>query len=239
MSGLLAPKVFWTEVTVVEVPGGYTPRLDGRAIKTPLKADFALPTLALAEAAAEEWRAQDDRVKPETMPITRAANSAIDKVSAQKPDVVDVLAAYGDSDLTCYRADYPAALAARQAAAWDPLLDWAADTFGARLKPVVGVMPEPQSADALARLRGPLDAMTAFELTALHDLIALSGSLVIGLAADAKAWPAEALWDASRIDETWQIEQWGEDEEATAAVARKERDFLQAARLLDLCRANP
>lgn len=231
-----APKRFWTEATVEPCAAGFTVRLDGRAVKTPAKAAFEMPSQALAEAAAEEWRDQKDMVDPKTMPVTRAVNAAIDKVTPQFDEVVALLAEFGDSDVTCYRAALPEGLVARQAAIWDPLLDWAAEAYQARLVPVEGVMHAAQDARALARLAAPLKQMTAFELTAMHDLVSLSGSLVIGLAAFDGARPLETLWEASRVDEEWQIAQWGVDDEA-AEVAQAKRDaFLQAGRFLDFLR---
>lgn len=231
-----APKRFWTDATVEPRGRGFTVRLDGRAVKTPAKAAFEMPSRALAEAAAEEWRAQQDVVDPKTMPVTRAVNAAIDKVTPQFGEVVALLAEYGDSDLTCYRAAAPAGLVARQAEIWDPLLDWAAQTYQARLIPVEGVMYASQDARALANLAAPLGKMTPFELTAMHDLVSLSGSLVIGLAGFDGARPLDALWQASRVDEDWQIAQWGADEEAAEVAQAKRAAFMQAGQFLDSLR---
>lgn len=222
------PKKFWTEVAVGAVDGGYEVTLDGRRVRTPAKAHLVVPTAALAQAIAAEWDAQGDQIDPETMPYTRSANAAIDKVTHQFAEVADMLAEYGDSDLLCYRADHPAELAARQAAIWDPLLDWAAGTLGAQLAPREGVMHAPQEAGALARLREQTHAFTPFELTAFHDLVAISGSLVIGFAAAHRFQSVDSLWNASRLDESWQIEQWGEDEEAAASEMVKKQSFSHA-----------
>ncbi|KMW58036.1 Chaperone required for the assembly of the mitochondrial F1-ATPase [Candidatus Rhodobacter oscarellae] len=235
-----AAKRFWDTARAVESEGGYAVHLDARPVKTPAKAGLILPTRGLAEAIAAEWDAQNGQVDPKVMPLTRAANAAIDKVSVQFAEVVALLAAYGDSDLTCYRAADPAPLAERQAAAWDPLIDWADQAHGGRLIPVQGVIHQPQNPAALEALAAPLWAMSAFEVTALHDLISLSGSLIIGLAASAEHQPVAALWAASRIDEEWQIEQWGADDEATLEADKKARAFADAARFLALTRGkNP
>jgi len=198
-----AAKRFWKDATVEEVTGGFTVRLDGRGVKTPAKAELVVPTQAMAQASADEWQAQDETIDPGTMPVTRSVNAAIDKVAVQFTEVADMLAAYGDSDLTCYRAASPAGLVARQNEAWDPLLDWAGETFQARLIPV-------------------------------HDLISLSGSLIIGLAARAAFLSPDILWERSRLDEIWQIEQWGADEEAEEMAAVKRQSFLDAHRFLTL-----
>jgi chaperone required for assembly of F1-ATPase len=229
-----APRRFWTDAEAGPCDGGFTVRLDGRPLRTPAKAAMVLPTSALAEAVAGEWRAQDREVRPLTMPCTRAANVAIDRVAPQFAEVAAGIAAYGGSDLLCYRAEVPQALAARQAAAWDPLLAWAAGTLAAPLAVHAGVVPRPQPADSLARLAAGVTALDPFRLTALADLVALSGSLVIGLAVLRRHVAPEAAWQASRIDEDWQVEHWGDDAESAAADQRRHGDFLQAARLLAL-----
>ena len=225
---------FWKDVTVEPHASGFGVRLDDRPVKTPGKADLAVPSRALADEIAAEWAAQDEVIAPLTMPFTRAANSAIEKVTPQRFEVAEMLAAYGDSDLTCYRADSPEGLVLRQSEAWDPLLDWAADTFGARLIPVEGGMHQPQPAAALSALSAEVHRMDPFELTGFHDLVSLSGSLVIGLAATRNLLPVEDLWERSRIDETWQAEQWGVDDEAAELAEAKRTDFLRAHRFFHL-----
>lgn len=234
MSGWKA-KRFWKEATVEEVEGGWTVRLDARPVKTPAKAPLVLPTRALAEAVADEWEAQQGEVRPDTMPFTRAANSAIDKVAPQRAEVVAIIAAYGDSDLLCYRATGPQELCDRQARAWDPLLDWASDALGARLVATAGVMHIAQDQAALDRLTARVAAMTPFQVAAFHDLVALSGSLVLALAVVDGRIDPQSAWELSRLDETWQIEQWGEDEEAAAAAEVRRAAFHQAARFFGLC----
>lgn len=230
-------KRFWTATDTAEAAGGYTVHLDGRPVRTPSKAPLILPTRALADAIAEEWDAQDGKIVPASMPVTRAANAAIDKVAHQHADVARMLADYGDTDLLCYRADSPAELAARQADAWDPLLDWAESALSARLRPFTGVMPHPQDPDSLARLHREVETLDFWALTAFHDLVGLSGSLIIGFAAIRDVHPARTLWQVSRIDETWQQEQWGSDEDAEKVARRKENDFINAKRFFDLSRA--
>ena len=225
-----ALKRFWTDVAVDAADNGFVITLDRRPIRTPGRRAFALPTPALAEAAAEEWRAQDATVRPETMPVTRLANSAIDTVRDHHAAVAAQVAAYGETDLLCHRAERPAELVRRQTQGWDPMLGWAAETFGARLRPTVGIMPTAQAPDALARLADAVDRTTEFELAALHELVTLSGSLVLGLAAAHGARSDAELWALSRIDEIWQIEQWGEDAEAAADAETRRTAFLLAGR---------
>lgn len=228
-------KRFWTVAEAVGREGGFTVLLDGRAVKTPAKADFLLPTLALAQAAAAEWDAQGGALDPRTMPVTRGCNAAIDKVVPQFGEVAGMLASYGETDLICYRAEGPASLVQRQAAAWDPLLALAAG-WGAPLVVTSGVMHVSQPEESLSVLRHRVSALTPFEIAGFHDLVAMSGSLIIGLAAlDNWAEPAE-LWRLSRIDEDAQAEQWGVDEEAAEVAALKKQAFEDAARFIALCR---
>lgn len=230
-------KRFWKNEQVEAVEGGYSVTLDGRAVKTPAKAGLVVPTRALAEAIAAEWAAQDGEVNPVAMPFTRMANAAIDKVSAQQSEVAGLLADYADSDLLCYRAEGPEALVARQKAAWDPYLEWAADTLEARLMPVAGVMHAPQDAAALQKLSERTHAMSNFELAAFHDLVSLTGSIVMGFAATHAFASPEHIWEASRLDEIWQIEQWGADEDAHDVAERKKADFLHAKAFWDALHA--
>ena len=172
------------------------------------------------------------------MPVTRGANAAIDKVATQRAEVVALLAAYGDSDLLCYRAAGPAELIAEQVKYWDPLLDWADEKLGVRLRSGEGVMHVAQDPDGLARLTGELDSLTPFELAAAHDLISLSGSLIIGLAVMRGHLSAAEGWAVSRVDEEWQISQWGEDEEARVQDTIKSQAFKNAARFYEMCQNN-
>ena len=237
MIGGWKAKRFWTDVSVTEGAGGFAVMLDTRRVLTPGKQPLIVPTRPMAEAVAAEWAAQDGEIKPLTMPFTRAANSAIERVRPQKAEVAAMLAAYAETDLTCHRAATPAELAARQAQAWDPLLDWAARVHGAPLTPTVGVLPVAQPEDSLAALSAHVAALDEFRLTALHDLVTLSGSLLIGLATAARHLDPDRAWTLSRIDEDWQIEQWGRDEEADAAAQIKQAQFLRAVAFWDLSTA--
>lgn len=227
-------KRFWKQASVGEADTGFTIMLDGKPVHTPGKRALIVPTRALADAIAVEWDAQVEVINPETMPLTRAANSAIEKVAPQRQPVREMLAEYGDTDLVCYRSEGPVELTLRQAAAWDPVLDWAAERFGARLFTITGVMYDAQSQETLEKLARPLKDADDFRLTGMHDLITISGSLVLGLAVSERHIPAKDAWELARVDEIWQQEQWGADEEAVAASARKRDDFLRAERLLDL-----
>lgn len=222
-------KRFWKAAAVTEGADGFGVALDGRAVKTPAKRALIVPRRALAEAIAEEWDAQEEHIDPLSMPYTRSANAAIDKVADQKEEVASIVAAYGDSDLLSYRAGHPEGLIQRQAEVWDPYLDWADAVLGVRLQPRVGVMHAAQDPGALARLDAEVRALDPFALTAFHDLVALSGSLILAFAVARGHADPKVAWAASRLDEDWQIEQWGADEEATEAAAVKYQAFIHAA----------
>jgi chaperone required for assembly of F1-ATPase len=230
-----AAKRFWTATSVVPEAHGYAIRLDTRAVKTPAKQPLIVPTHAMAMAIADEWQAQQGRVNPESMPVTRSANSAIDKVAAQFDAVVDLTAAYGASDLLCYRATGPVELVALQAQAWDPLLAWAKAAYDVDLRVTVGVMPIDQPTQTTARLRAEVARMTPFQLTAFHDIVALTGSLVLALAVTAGKLTVNAAWTRSRVDEDWQISLWGEDEDAAALAAFRHAALQHAGRFYALC----
>jgi chaperone required for assembly of F1-ATPase len=230
-----AKKRFWAQATVAQAAGGWQVLLDGRAVKTPAKAPLMLPNAALAQAIAAEWQAQGGDIAPATMPFTKMANTAIDGTAPRHAAVVDSLAAWGGSDLLCYRAERPALLAARQAAEWDPWLDWAADALGARLRVTRGVMPVPQPPQALAALRAAVAGHDPFRLTALHDLVTIPGSLVLGLAVARGALTPDRAFDLSRIDDDWQADQWGADEEAAESAARRRAAMAAAGRFCALC----
>lgn len=236
MSSEWKPKRFWKQADIAQVKAGWQVLLDGRPVRTPAKAQLAMPTRALARAVAEEWDAQETEVDPNAMPLTRAVNAAVDKVVPQHHDVAAMLAAYGATDLLCYRATEPAALHDRQRAAWDPLLDWAAEHCGGRLHTGQGIVPIAQPEAATAALGAPLFEADAFRLTALHDLVTVSGSLVLALAVDAGRIDADEAHRLSRIDEDWQIEQWGDDDEALKASESKRAQLRVAELLLSLLR---
>lgn len=229
------PKRFWKSAEVTEVAGGYGVALDGRVVKTPSKADLVVPTRAMAQAIAQEWDAQVEKIDPMTMPFTRTANSAIDKVAHQKADVVAMLSEYGGTDLLCYRALGQDALLDRQAAAWDPLLTWAAKEFDAPLNVTQGVIPVEQPETSVARLHAAVTELDSFQIAALHDLVAISGSLILALAVVRGHIHAAQAWTAARIDEEFQIEAWGADEEAAELAETKREAFLHAHRFWKVC----
>ncbi len=215
---------------------GFRVVLDGRPIKTPAKADMVLPSLTLAEALAAEWQAQGAEVEVRSLALTGLVWTAIDRVGPGRARVVEEVAAYAAHDLVCYRAEAPAALAARQQAVWQPLLDWAALSFDARLAVTAGVVPIAQPTEALAALRAAVAAKNDLELTALGAAVTAAGSLVIALALGAGRIDAAAAFEAAQLDESYQIERWGEDPEAARRREAIRADLEAAARLMALLR---
>ena len=235
MSGWQARR-FWQAAAPRPGADGWEVVLDDRPLHTPGKQPLILPTEALAGALAAEWDAQGDIVDPHIMPLTRAANSALEKVAPNFDSVAAMLAEYGGTDLLSYRAAAPADLVRRQAEGWDPLLDWAAADLGARLLLAEGVMPVAQEPQAMARLHDLLLGLDIFGLTALHDLVVLPGSLILGLAVIRGRITGAEAFALSRIDEDFQAEQWGRDDEANDAAENRRRAILSSERFWHLSR---
>ena len=226
-------KRFWTDVTITADLGLM---LDGKPVRTPGRVPLILATPALAEAVADEWRAVDGDIDPRAMPLTGLANAAIDRIAPDPPGFARGLAAYAESDLLCYRADSPAELVARQAAAWDPLLDWARAAYDVDFVVTTGIMHQAQPPETLTRLQGAIASRDPFELAALSPVVTISGSLIGALALVERAADAEAVWLAAELDAEWQAEQWGEDDLAIPARQARRRDYDAGVRLLDLLR---
>ena len=221
-------KRFYTHVSVVEDEGGYRIQLDGRPVRTPARAALSVPSVAMAAAIAAEWRGQGDQLDPASMPITGMANAAIDHVAGNRAEFAASVARYAQSDLLCYRADGPDTLVARQAAAWDPLLDWARRRYDVDFVVTQGIIPVAQADETLARLAAEVEVLGPFRLAGLSTLVTLSGSLVCGLAGVEGGHDIDAIWHAAEIDEAWQVEQWGEDAEASDRAARRAAEFSMA-----------
>jgi chaperone required for assembly of F1-ATPase len=213
--------------------------LDGKPVRTPAKNELQLPTRALAEAVAEEWEAQGERIDPATMPLTRLVNTIIDGVIARQAEVRAEIVKYASCDLLCYRARGPEELIRRQADTWDPVLEWMGDTYGAGLSVVEGIMPAPQPTAATAAVARAIDAHDPFALASIHMMTALMGSAVLALAHAHGQLSAAEAWSAAHVDEDWQISQWGEDGEAKARRERRWSEMQAASRLLALVSRPP
>ncbi|MGF7161472.1 chaperone required for assembly of F1-ATPase [Rhodoligotrophos appendicifer] len=230
------PKRFYKQVSISDSGAGLAIELDGRPVRTPLKHLLSLPNSAMAKEVAAEWEAQAQEIDPAAMPLTRLANTAIDRVAPDLGRIVDEILAYAASDLLCYRAEDPDPLRARQCMIWDPVLDWAAASLGASLVRTTGVMPREQPAEALAALRRHLETYDAFELTALHNMTTLSGSAIIAMAIAEGHLLPQPGWEAAHVDEDWQAEQWGYDAAAARRRAFRWAEFFSAVHLLSLAR---
>jgi len=224
-------KRYWKEVSVVKQDDGFAILLDTRPLKTPKKAPFLLPNESLALGVAAEWAAVSGKINPSVMHLTRCANATIDHVSKNAAAVADFLAEYGGTDLLCYRAEAPEKLVERQTAGWDPLLLWVKENHDVNLRVTVGIRHIAQPAKALEKMRALLGQFDPWRLTAMHDLVTICGSLVLALAITKGKISAQEAWNLSRIDENWQAEQWGEDDEAASAAARKCADLHKATDL--------
>jgi chaperone required for assembly of F1-ATPase len=229
-------KRFWKEVTVDASPAGYTILLDGRAVKTPMKAVLILPCVIMVDAVKAEWDAVGDDINPAAMPMTGFANGAIDRVAADRQGFINGIAAYGETDLMCYRAEKPEELISRQAAAWDPWLQWAQARYSVTFNIVAGIMHRPQPDASLAKLKDAVAAMSNWKLAAASRLVPISGSLIALLALTEGSVDAETLWPDLIVDELWQEEKWGADEYALKNRCDREADFKDAARFLMICR---
>jgi chaperone required for assembly of F1-ATPase len=230
------PKRFYERVETEDEAGGASLRLDGKPVRTPGKAAFIVPTKALAEAVADEWRGQGERIDPTTMPLTRLANSVIDGVKGHEDAVRDDILGYGRSDLVCYRAEGPQKLVALQTKHWDPVVAWAKKELQAPMQLAEGVMHVAQDEASLDAITARLAAFDAWGLAALHVMTGLTGSALLALAVALGRLTPDEAWAAAHVDEDWQISQWGEDDEAKARRESRHRDFAAAARLLTLLR---
>lgn len=229
------PKRFYKQVDVGECDAGFDIRLDGRIVKTPQKRAFAVPSRGMADAIAAEWEAQETHIDPSSMIITRLANTAVDRVRGDEARIVAELVDFAASDLVCYRAGTPDPLVARQAMHWDPVLDWIRQTQGVQFICVEGIVHHAQPDTALAAVSKALAAEDEFRLTAVHNMTTLTGSVLIAMMAAAGRLSGEDAWAAAHVDEDWQIEQWGSDEEAEARRAQRQRDFDTTVHFLQMC----
>jgi chaperone required for assembly of F1-ATPase len=227
-------KRFDKKAAAREAEGGHDIALDDRPVRTPAKNALVVPTPALAQAIADEWNAQGEKVEPRSMPLTGLANAAIDRVGPDHEGFVRGLTVYGETDLLCYRADGPDGLVARQAAHWDPLLAWARARYEADFAVALGIVHKAQPDETVERLRAAVEARDGFALAALSPLVTISGSLIIALALAEGAVDLEGAWSAATVDETWQAEHWGEDTEEAKRLAARRIDFDAAYRFLTL-----
>ena len=227
-------KRFYDTVTLVDHEAGFFLELDGREVKTPEKRQNLSPTKAMAEAICQEWSEQGDKVDPNSMPIAKLQNTAIDRVETRRNDLIDELVKYAGTDMLCYRADSPDDLVKRQADLWQPLQDWVLQTHKVALKVTTGILHVAQDAEQLARLEIFLQGMDSFRLAAFYNITTLCGSVSVALNVLGGNLSAEQAWEAAELDENYQIEQWGIDDEAKIRQDNMKAELKAAVRFLSL-----
>jgi chaperone required for assembly of F1-ATPase len=227
---------FYKDVSVAANEHGHGIFLDGRPIRTPMGTAFAVPSKPLADAIAEEWRAQGEKIRPETMLLTKLVNTAIDRVTGNRVLAIGQVLAFAKSDLLCYRAEAPAELIRRQKAAWDPLLEWLRQSHGAALTTGSGMAYVEQPEPALRALERAIEAHNDFVVAGLHTAAALTGSIVLALAMAEGRLTGEEAFDLSHIDETFQAEKWGRDSEAERRAKGIASELIDISRLFSFLR---
>ena len=230
------PKRFYKSVSVTETLGI---ALDGKTVKTPLKASLALPNRALAEAVAAEWEAQKEFINPHSMPLTKLANTAIDRAAAEKSKILVEILEFAGSDMVCYRADSPESLVLHQATHWDPVIAWARSKLQASFVTVNTMTHKRQSTHALHALKSHITGLDPFSFVAVQNLTTLTGSALLAMMAAMGAISAAAAWAAANVDEDWQIETWGEDAEAMARRAGRFIEFSACVSFVKLAQKSP
>ena len=208
--------------------------LDSKPLRTPLKRTLELPSRDLADAIAAEWQAQEETVDPSTMPLTKLANTAIDRVAIDPSSFIEEIVRFAGSDLVSYRTGAPQALHARQAEAWDPVLTWIERKLDAKFEAISGIVFRSQPREALHAVRAYLEKKSSWELTSIHNMTTLTGSALIALMTAAGALSGGAVWVAAHVDEDWQIEHWGADAEHQARRTARRREFEAALLFLAL-----
>jgi chaperone required for assembly of F1-ATPase len=227
-------KRFWKAAEAVEREHGWGVELDGKPLRTPARVPLIVPTEGLAGAIAGEWNAVEEKIHPRSMPLTGLANAAVDRVAPNRQAFAEGLARYAEADLACYRAEGPSGLVDFQAEHWDPLLSWGRRRFDVDFNTTTGIVHVAQPAATVERLVHAISALDAFHLAGLSPLVTIGGSLLAALGVLESAFTPEQAWDGVSVDDRWQLEQWGSDAEAEAALANRRWDFLAAAKFLEL-----
>ncbi|HWA23260.1 MAG TPA: ATP12 family protein [Caulobacterales bacterium] len=221
---------FFKQAGVSAGEGGFAVTLDARPLKTPAKAPFRVPSRNLAEVAAAEWNAQADTIKPETMPITRLINVALDHTPRARAKMTAQIGKFAETDLLCHRAKKPAALVERQARLWDPLLAWADTHLEASLIAAPGVLPHGQPEGALTALAARAAALDDFRLTGLAHAAGLAGSAVVAFALAEQQIAGPEAFEAASLDDLFQLETWGEDAEARQRLNNQKAEYAALER---------
>lgn len=228
------PKRFYETVGIGRGGYGYAILLDGKPVRTPARGNLAVAGERLAQEIAREWDSQGETIDPATMPMTRRANTALDRVRGREGDVAADLVSYAATDLLCYRAESPRGLVDMQCDYWDPVLAWAENELDAPLEIQTGIAHVTQPDESLANIRECVAAFDFYALTPLHTMTTLTGSALLALAHACGQLGPDRVWAAAHVDEDWQISQWGEDAEAQARRAMRRAEFDADVRFLQL-----
>ena len=226
------PRKFYKKAEYEALDGAFVIKLDGRIVKTPSKVDLVIPKEDLAEAISHEWNEQEEFIKPDKMPLTKLTNTAIDRVETRSTEIIDEIAKYISSDLLCYRAENPKELVEQQGERWDSVLSWAENALGIRLNVTRGIVHVDQPDASIVAAKQELGKYDAFILSGLHNMTTLLGSGILPLAIIKKHISADDAWDMAHIDEDWQAQQWGVDEEAKARREKRKNEMELLAKYL-------
>lgn len=221
-------KRFYKQAQVIDAQAGVSVSLDGKALRTPGGAMLVVPTRALGQAIADEWNAVEETVDLQALTYTKFSNTALDRGAPLRQQIIEEMTTFAETDLICYRAERPERLVALQSTHWDPVLNWINQEQGIALSTTTALLGHQQPAEALAAVARALEALDAFELTAVYNMVGSTRSLSIGLARAFGFLSDAAAWAAACVDDHFQLSEWGEDQEALAALAAKEQDFLSA-----------
>ena len=227
-------KRFWKSAQAIQNDGSWGVELDGRPLRTPARKPLSVPTQRLAEDIAAEWNAAEDKIDPRAMPLTGLANAAIDRVAPDKKSFASGIAKYAEADLASYRAEGPQGLIDAQAEHWDELLAWGRRRFDVDFRTTNGLLHVDQPPATVERLAHSVNTLDSYRLAGLSPLVTIGGSLLAALGVLEEVFTPEWAWEAVSVDDRWQLEQWGSDAEAEAALDNRKRDFLAAARFLEL-----
>ena len=230
------PKRFYKSVSVTD---RLEIALDGRIVKTPLKVPLVLPSRALADAIAAEWDAQNEFIHLGAMPLTKLANTAIDRVTAERSSITAEIIEFAGSDMVCYRSDKPQSLVALQSKHWDPVITWVRGALNANFETVDSITHIAQSLDAVGGVRAHVNSLDGFTFAAVHNLTTLSGSALVALMLAAGAMSSDEAWVATNVDEDWQVATWGRDDEAEVRRAGRLREFLACVNFINLAKNHP
>ena len=228
------PKRFYKEAGIVPIEGGFAVTLDGRPTRTPGRVPVVVESEVLAQLMADEWAAQGERINPETMPLVRLVNSAVESGAERVPNFRDEIVKYAGNDLLLYRADTPQELVAAEETAWDAALVKLARHFGVRFQPTIGILHQDQPTATLSRLAKSVADEQLLPLTALVSITTLTGSGLLAIGLRHGLFTAEEVWAAAHVDEDHNIRLWGEMEEARLRRQKRRQEFDASVKMLEL-----